>query len=71
MGVDLRNGHYPETQRGAAFEEILDRLRALPGVRAASSSSQTPIDNRLLVSHLQIEGYVPKARKTRWCTLTM
>jgi putative ABC transport system permease protein len=59
--VDLRNTHYPEPQRGAIFDEIVEHLRALPGVRAVSASSETPIDNSLLVANLQIEGYVPKS----------
>jgi predicted permease len=63
VGVDLRNGHYPPTRRGAVFEEMLERLRALPGVRSASSSALTPIDNSLFDSHVQIEGYTPKSEE--------
>jgi len=63
VGVDLRNGHYPPTRRGAVFEEMLERLRALPGVRSASSSALTPIDNSLFDFNLQIEGYAPKSKE--------
>jgi putative ABC transport system permease protein len=61
VGVDLRNGHYPPARRGAVFEEMLERLRALPGIRPASASAATPIDNSLSAFNLQIEGYTAKS----------
>jgi putative ABC transport system permease protein len=62
-GVDLRNGHYPPTRRGAVFGEMLEHLRALPGIRSASASAATPIDNSIEVHDLQIEGYTPKSKE--------
>jgi len=59
-GVDLRNGHYPPARRGAVFEEMLEHLRALPGVSSASASDVTPIDNSIDAGYLQIEGYTSK-----------
>src|SRR5579871_6689005 len=41
VGVDLRNAHYPEPNRGSIFDEMLERLRALPGVRAASTDRKS------------------------------
>jgi putative ABC transport system permease protein len=63
VDVDLRNGHYPSMRRAAVFEEMLEHLRALPGVRSASASVATPIDNSLSARHLQIEGYTPKGNE--------
>jgi hypothetical protein len=63
VGVDLRNGHYPPARCGAVFEEMLEHLRALPGVRSASSSAATPIDNTLSAFDLQVEGYKPKSKE--------
>jgi predicted permease len=63
VDVDLRNGHYPPARRGPVFEEMLERLRALPGVRSASSSAATPIDNTVSAFHLQVEGYAPKSEE--------
>jgi predicted permease len=63
VGVDLRNGHYPPGQSSAVFEEILDRLRTLPGVRSASASGATPIDNSLSAFDLQIEGHPAKSEE--------
>jgi predicted permease len=62
VDVDLRNGHYPPARNGAVFEEMLEHLRALPGVRSASASAATPIDNSLSVQDLQIEGYTSKSK---------
>jgi putative ABC transport system permease protein len=63
VGVDLRNGHYPPTRLGAVFEEMLEHLRALPGVRSASASAATPIDNSLEAHDLQVEGYTSKGKE--------
>jgi hypothetical protein len=41
--VDLRNGHYPPERRAAVYREMLQHLRAIPGVLAASDSNMTPI----------------------------
>jgi putative ABC transport system permease protein len=43
MRVDLSNGHYAAENRGAAYREMLGRLRAIPGVLTASYSDYTPI----------------------------
>ena len=58
--VDLRNGSYRPEQREAAYREILDRLRALPGVRSASSSEMTPISGSFWNEDLRIDGYTSK-----------
>jgi predicted permease len=58
--VDLRNGHYPQERRGAVYQEMLERLRALPGVRSASDSSMIPISGSFWNEDLQIEGYTSK-----------
>ena len=60
--VDLRNGHYPEERRAAVFEEMRERLRALPGVRSASASNMTPISGSFWNEDLEIEGYTSKGR---------
>jgi putative ABC transport system permease protein len=61
ISVDPRNGQYPEERRIVVFQEILDRLRALPGVRSASVSEMTPISGWRWSQELQIEGYTPKS----------
>ncbi|HTB09929.1 MAG TPA: ABC transporter permease [Bryobacteraceae bacterium] len=59
--VDLRN--YPKIRVGAVLQEMLDRLRALPGVRSASASSLTPISGWRWSTYVRIEGYTPKSRE--------
>jgi putative ABC transport system permease protein len=61
-GVDLRNGHYPMARRAAVYEEMLSKLRALPGVRSASASNMTPISGSFWNEDLQIEGYKSKGK---------
>jgi len=63
IAVDLRNGHYPKERIGAVFQEMLDHLRALPGVRSASNSAITPISGWRWTQNLQIEGYTSKSRE--------
>jgi putative ABC transport system permease protein len=63
VSIDLRTSHYPDTRREAAFEGILDRLRALPGVSSVSSSEMTPISGSFWNEDLEIEGYTAKSRE--------
>jgi predicted permease len=63
VDVDLRNGNYPPERRRAVYQEMLDRLRALPGVRSASESNLTPISGSSWNDDLQIEGYASKGRE--------
>ncbi|HTX33992.1 MAG TPA: ABC transporter permease [Bryobacteraceae bacterium] len=59
--VDLRNGHYPAEERAGAFREMLARIRAIPGVRAASISDQTPLCGCNSTEALAFEGRAPSA----------
>jgi predicted permease len=43
VSVDVRDGNIRPENRRPAYEEMLKRLSALPGVRAASQSAMTPI----------------------------
>ncbi len=60
--VDLRNGHYTPERRGAVYREMLERLRALPGVRAAGQSDFSPISGTFWNEDLEIEGYTSKSQ---------
>jgi predicted permease len=63
VDVDLRNGNYPADQRGAAMRAMLERLRALPGVRSASVSNMTPISGSFWNENLEIESYASKGKE--------
>jgi putative ABC transport system permease protein len=62
VSLDLRNGHYPPERRAAVYDEMLRRLRALPGVRSVSASNMTPISGGYWNEDLQIEGYTSKGQ---------
>ncbi|HEV1286801.1 MAG TPA: ABC transporter permease, partial [Bryobacteraceae bacterium] len=62
VAVDLRNANYPLERRPAPYQEMLDRLRALPGVRSVSRSDMTPISGSAWDTELVIEGYTAKSR---------
>ena len=57
MDVDLGEKTTSPAQRGAAFTRVLEHVRALPGVRSASDSDETPLGGAVDASYLQIEGY--------------
>jgi putative ABC transport system permease protein len=60
--LDLGNANYPPDRRPAAYKEILDRVRAIPGVLSAGMSGQVPIGRGTWNEELEIEGYTPKSR---------
>jgi putative ABC transport system permease protein len=50
----------PKDQRPRMYDEILDRLRVIPGVISASSSAMTPIGGGVWNNFIEPEGYTPK-----------
>ena len=60
--LDLRNGHYPEEKRAAVYRDILERLRAIPGVRQASSSMMTPVGRSMWNQEITVDGYTASSR---------
>ena len=52
----------PKAQRPRVFREIVERLRALPGVASASSSVVTPISGSTWNNFVEPEGYSPKGK---------
>jgi predicted permease len=56
VGVNMRTANYPRDRRTAAWQQMLDRVRTIPGVRSASMSGLTPISRRNWTETLVIDG---------------
>jgi putative ABC transport system permease protein len=59
--ADMHELHIPEDQRVASFARILDRMRAVPGVRSASVSVLTPVGSMNWNELLRADGFAPKS----------
>jgi len=53
--------NYSPARRIAAFTEMLQRLRALPGVQSASASNLTPISGTTWNELLHLDGYTARS----------
>jgi len=57
LGVALSQTRFPQdTEQIQAQQAVLDRIRALPGVKSVGSSSQLPVSNGGNTSNLRIVG---------------
>jgi putative ABC transport system permease protein len=56
VSLDLRNGNYPQDRRLLILREMLDRLRAIPGVSSASASAIIPMCGCRSTVNLSLEG---------------
>jgi predicted permease len=63
MQTDLRNANFPKERLTPKFLEILDQLRATPGVRSASVSSMTPVSGSSWNGMIKVDGFVPQSRR--------
>jgi predicted permease len=53
------------------YERLLEKTRALPGVRSATLSSFAPVSRRMYGVNLKIEGYTPHANEEMKAFLTV
>jgi putative ABC transport system permease protein len=60
VNADFRNARVPKDRLILSFEQTLERLRAIPGVAAASQSTLTPVSGSSWNEELLVEGFVPK-----------
>ncbi len=56
MDLDLGERTATPARRGLVFTRVLERLRALPGVRSASHSDNTPLGGAVDANYVQIDG---------------
>jgi putative ABC transport system permease protein len=61
--TDLRNARFPVSRLEQSFEEMRQRLAAIPGVRSTSFSSQTPVNTAGQNAMIQVDGFQPKQRR--------
>ena len=61
LTVDPNTIGYSEPQGRLFFKQVLERVRALPGVESASLAFSVPMGYYNSISTLQIDGYVPSA----------
>ncbi|UCC29511.1 MAG: ABC transporter permease, partial [Phycisphaerales bacterium] len=60
MRFTLPGGTYDsETKRAAFFEEVMERIRCVPGVQSAAAVSAIPLVGRASESQVTVEDYVP------------
>ena len=59
VSMNLANTKWPEAQRKSAHRQILDRLRATPGVKQAGASFTTPLSNSSWNDRIDVAGYSP------------
>jgi putative ABC transport system permease protein len=63
VSVDLRSGNYPEGRLAGVYEDMLEHLRAAPGILSASSSRLTPVSGFQWDDEILVDGYAPKSRQ--------
>ena len=60
--LDLRPAGIAPEQRPAVYREMLEKLRALPGVRSASLSNVTPICHCQFLNDVEADANAPRLR---------
>jgi predicted permease len=67
MNVGLSERTISPEQRSAIFTDLLHRLRAIRGVRSASSSETTPLEGAVSAFYLQIDDNSPARKRQLVC----
>jgi len=65
-GVDISRSNVPEARRAAFFKELLDRLRAVPGVQGAASARIVIISGGGWNDMIEIPGQRTEERMVPW-----
>ncbi|MEP7367651.1 MAG: ABC transporter permease [Acidobacteriota bacterium] len=60
VSADARQTAIPDERRVAAFDDALQRIRAIPGVDSAATSLITALSGRGWNGRLEVEGFVPQ-----------
>ncbi len=63
VSVNKRNAGYSPEESRVVDRELLERLRALPGVASASSAKISPISGSAWNNYVEVDGYEPADRR--------
>lgn len=63
VSADLRKADFSKDQLPIVTEELLQRIRTIPGVTSASASNLTPISGSAWNSVISVPGFTPKSKK--------
>ena len=63
VSMDAANTGYSKEQLRAVYRDMLERLRALPGVRTAGASLLTPISGQGWNGNIEADGFRPKSER--------
>ncbi|HEY7056713.1 MAG TPA: ABC transporter permease [Vicinamibacterales bacterium] len=56
--IDLRRGGVPPERRGVLVDQVLDRVRSIPGVRSATPAFITPVSGSVWNNNVVVDGAV-------------
>ncbi|NIM50082.1 MAG: FtsX-like permease family protein [Gemmatimonadales bacterium] len=63
VSIDKRNARFSPEESRQVNQELLTRMRALPGVSSASASLLTPISGSSASTLVEVDGYTPSVRQ--------
>jgi hypothetical protein len=66
MGFDPRIARYDLEQARMFYRQLLERVRALPGVRSAALGQQLPLGVESSATEIAIDGYQATPAQERW-----
>ena len=67
--LDPQHSGYEGEQLSRAYQELLGRLEAIPGVRSAALSGVTPISGSVASSFVKVEGRTEKPEDRRYVSI--
>ena len=68
--LDPSASNYSREQLPRAYQEIMERLDRIPGVRSASLSGPTPLSGAGASGFAIVEGYLERPEDRRWISIT-
>jgi predicted permease len=67
--LDPSRSGYSDERLSRAYQELLDRLATMPGVRSASLSASTPLQGAGASGFATVEGYQERPEDRRWISI--